>query len=159
VARALSPAKVSSVTIEERPEAEGPSALVIVPDNQLSLAIGKKGQNARLAAKLTGMRVDIKSESEVEAERGEGEETARPEVSALAALPAMTPALLATLTAAGVSSPAAIVEAGPEKLRDVVGGEVADALYAAAREWMAGQVTSGGDVADDARPEARPANP
>ena len=45
-----------------------PSALVIVADNQLSLAIGKKGQNARLAAKLTGMRIDIKSESELEAE-------------------------------------------------------------------------------------------
>src|SRR6266850_8482496 len=70
VARSLSPAKVSSVVINEVPEGEGQaSALVIVPDNQLSLAIGKKGQNARLAAKLTGMRIDIKSESEVEAER------------------------------------------------------------------------------------------
>src|SRR5499433_2613252 len=65
VARALSPAKVSSVTIGEasEPEAEA-TALIVVPDNQLSLAIGKKGQNARLAAKLTGMRIDIKSESE-----------------------------------------------------------------------------------------------
>src|SRR6059058_1917647 len=61
VARALSPAKVSSVTIAEEPDPEGGepqtqmAALVVVPDNQLSLAIGKKGQNARLAAKLTGM--------------------------------------------------------------------------------------------------------
>src|SRR5207244_2413336 len=69
VARALSPAKVSSVTIHEADSEGQPSAIVIVPDNQLSLAIGKKGQNARLAAKLTGMRIDIKSESEVEAER------------------------------------------------------------------------------------------
>src|SRR5437870_5434556 len=68
VARALSPAKVSSVTVREPDEGEEqPSALVIVPDNQLSLAIGKKGQNARLAAKLTGMRIDIKSESELAA--------------------------------------------------------------------------------------------
>src|SRR5712691_11273994 len=67
VARALSPAKVSSVTLAEPGESGGEStALVVVPDNQLSLAIGKKGQNARLAAKLTGMRIDIKSESEVE---------------------------------------------------------------------------------------------
>ena len=75
VARALSPAKVSSVTISE-PDAEGgqPSVLVIVPDSQLSLAIGKRGQNARLAAKLTGLRVDIKSESEVEDERRREEE-------------------------------------------------------------------------------------
>ncbi len=63
VARALSPAKVSSVSLSE-PEAEGEqgAVLVVVPDNQLSLAIGKRGQNARLAAKLTGLRVDIKSE-------------------------------------------------------------------------------------------------
>jgi len=74
VARALSPAKVSSVTVREPEVLEGgeqepqqPSALIVVPDNQLSLAIGKKGQNARLAAKLTGMRIDIKSESEVDA--------------------------------------------------------------------------------------------
>ncbi len=68
VARALSPAKVSSVTVSEEPDENGQfSAFVIVPDNQLSLAIGKKGQNARLAAKLTGMRIDIKSESEVAA--------------------------------------------------------------------------------------------
>src|SRR5438034_1429664 len=65
VARALSPAKVSSVVITEPSEPDGgelqTAALVVVPDNQLSLAIGKKGQNARLAAKLTGMRIDIKS--------------------------------------------------------------------------------------------------
>ncbi|HSB60228.1 MAG TPA: transcription termination factor NusA, partial [Vicinamibacteria bacterium] len=52
VARALSPAKVSGVTLGEEPEDQQPTALVVVPDNQLSLAIGKKGQNARLAAKL-----------------------------------------------------------------------------------------------------------
>jgi N utilization substance protein A len=71
VARALSPAKVSSVTVVDEPDTEGLAALVVVPDNQLSLAIGKKGQNARLAAKLTGMRIDIKSEAEVEAARSE----------------------------------------------------------------------------------------
>ena len=43
---------------------EGKSGRVIVPDNQLSLAIGKEGQNARLAAKLTGYKIDIKPESE-----------------------------------------------------------------------------------------------
>jgi N utilization substance protein A len=60
VAHALSPAKVSSVIISD-PEH---SATVIVPDDQLSLAIGKEGQNARLAAKLTGWRIDIKSTSQ-----------------------------------------------------------------------------------------------
>src|ERR671916_583179 len=61
VANALSPAKVKSVTIQD----DGETALVVVPDHQLSLAIGKEGQNARLAARLTGLRVDIKSESQV----------------------------------------------------------------------------------------------
>ena len=61
VANALSPAKVKEVQIQE----DGETALVIVPDHQLSLAIGKEGQNARLAARLTGLRVDIKSESQI----------------------------------------------------------------------------------------------
>jgi transcription termination/antitermination protein NusA len=60
VANALSPAKVTRVIIEQ----DDPTATVIVPDDQLSLAIGKEGQNARLAAKLTGWRIDIKSESQ-----------------------------------------------------------------------------------------------
>jgi len=63
VANALSPAKVLKVFLEpDHPE--GKTAIVIVPDKQLSLAIGKEGQNARLAAKLTGWRIDIKSASE-----------------------------------------------------------------------------------------------
>ncbi|NLP46056.1 MAG: transcription termination/antitermination protein NusA [Epulopiscium sp.] len=60
IAAALSPSKVIDVTVNE----EDKSAKVIVPDYQLSLAIGKEGQNARLAAKLTGWRIDIKSETQ-----------------------------------------------------------------------------------------------
>ena len=60
VANALQPAKVKEVTVN--PETQ--TALVIVPDYQLSLAIGREGQNARLAARLTGWRIDIKSESQ-----------------------------------------------------------------------------------------------
>jgi transcription termination/antitermination protein NusA len=59
VANALSPAQVSRVTIDEATR----TAKVIVPERQLSLAIGKEGQNARLAAKLTGWRIDIKSDT------------------------------------------------------------------------------------------------
>ncbi|CAM3075462.1 transcription termination factor NusA [Sporolactobacillus spathodeae] len=62
VANALSPSKVVQVIVHE----EDKATTVIVPDYQLSLAIGKKGQNARLAAKLTGWKIDIKSESEAE---------------------------------------------------------------------------------------------
>ena len=60
IAAALSPSEVVSVTMLE----DGKSCRVIVPDSQLSLAIGKEGQNARLAAKLTGFKIDIKPESE-----------------------------------------------------------------------------------------------
>jgi N utilization substance protein A len=75
VANALSPAKVKEVQIQD----DGQTALVIVPDYQLSLAIGKEGQNARLAARLTGLRVDIKSESQVRTETAE--ETAESEAT------------------------------------------------------------------------------
>ena len=60
IAASLSPSEVLSVTMLE----DGKSCRVIVPDNQLSLAIGKEGQNARLAAKLTGYKIDIKPQSE-----------------------------------------------------------------------------------------------
>src|SRR5438309_12034759 len=75
--KARSPAKLKEVRIDE----ETGTAEVIVPDYQLSLAIGKEGQNARLAARLTGWRVDIKSESQLaEEEAGyAGEEWAEGE--------------------------------------------------------------------------------
>lgn len=62
LSNSLSPAKVVHVEINEQEK----SALIVVPDYQLSLAIGKEGQNARLAAKLTGWKIDIKSESQLE---------------------------------------------------------------------------------------------
>jgi N utilization substance protein A len=65
IANALSPAQVFSVNINQ----EGNTAVVVVPDNQLSLAIGKEGQNARLAARISGWRIDIKSASAAEAEK------------------------------------------------------------------------------------------
>ncbi len=66
IANALSPAKVLAVNIDE----EEKVARVIVPDYQLSLAIGKEGQNARLAAKLVGWKIDIKNESQFAEEKG-----------------------------------------------------------------------------------------
>ena len=58
IAKALSPAKVISVT-----EVGDKAAVAVVPDDKLSLAIGRDGQNARLAARLTGWKIDVKSES------------------------------------------------------------------------------------------------
>jgi N utilization substance protein A len=90
VAKALSPAKVKEVRIHE----DINLAEVIVPDFQLSLAIGKEGQNARLAARLTGLRVEIKSESQLadeeagaaaedDVEYAEGEWVANPETGTM----------------------------------------------------------------------------
>ena len=67
VAKALSPARVREVLVDDA----GKQATVIVPDDQLSLAIGREGQNARLAARLTGWRIDIRSETEFAQEEEE----------------------------------------------------------------------------------------
>jgi transcription termination/antitermination protein NusA len=68
VAKALSPARVREVLVDDA----GKQATVIVPDDQLSLAIGREGQNARLAARLTGWRIDIRSETEFAQEEEDG---------------------------------------------------------------------------------------
>src|ERR687890_402049 len=84
VAKALSPARVREVLVDD----EARQATVIVPDDQLSLAIGKDGLNARLAARLTGWRVDIRSETEFaedEAEMGYAEEEAAGRCAAILA--------------------------------------------------------------------------
>ena len=85
VANALSPAQVSEVTVVDE---AGKAARVVVPDFQLSLAIGREGQNARLAARLTGWRIDIRPDtppatddgaaSATEGERGWGPATTSP---------------------------------------------------------------------------------
>ncbi len=140
VARALSPAKVASVTVQG--EGEERSALVVVPDNQLSLAIGKKGQNARLAARLTELRIDVKSESELEEARRRHEDERARGLAALAALAELAPVdahLAEVLAAHGLDSPAKIKAAGAAGLREIagIGEREADAIVAAAEEWLA----------------------
>ena len=76
VAKALSPARVREVVVDD----EARQATVIVPDDQLALAIGREGQNARLAARLTGWRIDIRSESEFATEAPDGSMSADEEV-------------------------------------------------------------------------------
>lgn len=106
IANALSPAQILGVKLDD---SEG-VATVVVPDRQLSLAIGREGQNVRLAAKLTGWRIDIKSASAAEAERAEA---AKPSVEAEAEgvavideeAPAEIPALEPALTPAEAAEP------------------------------------------------------
>jgi len=145
VSRALSPAKVSSVTLGE-PEAEGAqrSVLVIVPNSQLSLAIGKRGQNARLAAKLTGFRVDIKSEGEVEEERRREEEELIEGRAVLAEFPGVGAQLIEKLVEVGLYSPARITRAGVAGLQEIpgVGEKKALGLFEAAQGWVAEQAAA-----------------
>ncbi len=117
VTKALSPARVQRVTIVDD---EQRVMEVMVEDRQLSLAIGKKGQNVRLAAKLTGWKIDIKSEEEkrkeVEAQLagidfGTGAETAGPLV-----LPGIHDEVVAQLRAAGYDTIDKLLEARPEDL-------------------------------------------
>ena len=70
IARALSPAQVLMVSINE----EDKTARVVVPDEKLSLAIGRNGQNARLAAKLTGWKIDVKPYSSIMTSEAAAEE-------------------------------------------------------------------------------------
>ncbi len=141
VAGALSPAKVIRVQIDD----ETKTALVIVPDNQLSLAIGREGQNARLAAKLTGWRIDIKSEmqiKEIEAKKlfvDLPEETAQPATEA-AGLEGVVPEPVAVEAETGaaeveaaLSQPAPVeTEANPDpqSTHDALTGEAPAAVSA-----------------------------
>ncbi|NNC74447.1 MAG: transcription termination/antitermination protein NusA [Acidimicrobiia bacterium] len=102
ITEALSPARVKEVRIDE----ETGTAEVIVPDHQLSLAIGREGQNARLAAKLTGYRVDIKSESEDLGIVPEDEEAEAPAETEAAADGAEAPAEGETATDDAAEAPA-----------------------------------------------------
>ncbi|MFN8555856.1 MAG: transcription termination factor NusA [Dehalococcoidia bacterium] len=102
VAHALSPARVVSVRVDEGSN----TATVVVPDQQLSLAIGKEGQNARLAAKLTGWRIDIKAESVALAEPT----TAPEEPSVPSVFTALAPEREEPETPAAVPTPVAAVE-------------------------------------------------
>ena len=88
IAEALSPARVRQVILDE----EEKEAIVVVPDHQLSLAIGKEGQNARLAARLSGYRIDIRSETEQAGGPAEGEEEAPEAEAAAEGEPAEAPA-------------------------------------------------------------------
>jgi N utilization substance protein A len=151
VARALSPAKVGSVTLKG--EGEERTALVVVPDNQLSLAIGKKGQNARLAAKLTELRIDVKSETELDDERRRHEEG----LAGLAELEPVSAELAQALAAHGFDSPAKVKAAGAAALRWL--GELGhepDAIVAAAEAWVAAREA---DAANRAAVREDPAGP
>jgi transcription termination/antitermination protein NusA len=126
VAKALAPASVKEVRIDQDTQ----TALVIVPDYQLSLAIGKEGQNARLAARLTGWRIDIKSESQF------AEEQAAARAPRLAADTAIPPVPEAASASPSVTRgvPSGEASAVPEDAQDAASGEPSPATLVGAPE-------------------------
>src|SRR5262245_22770374 len=128
VCNAIAPAEVSRVLID----AETHTMELIVPDDKLSLAIGKKGQNVRLASQLTGWKIDIHSESKVR----ELEEQAKRQ---MASIEHLGEELAETLFKLGWRSPSDLAEAAPEELAAVPGlggGEAAQKIIAAAKTLL-----------------------
>ncbi len=165
VTNALSPAKVQRVSIVD----DGGRVMeVVVEDKQLSLAIGKKGQNVRLAAKLTGWRIDIKSEEEkrreVEAQFGEleagtdddqaeGADETGNETPVPYTLEGVSDRTVRRLVEAGLETAEAVAAATVEQLSEIpgIGGKTAEKILAAARGET---VSSEGDSGEGAQSES-----
>ncbi len=131
VCNAIAPAEVSRVIID----AEGHRMELIVPDDKLSLAIGKKGQNVRLASQLTGWRIDIHSESKI----FELEQRAKQQMGAI---PGMSDELAELLFRYGWRSVAELASAREAELAQVPGidtAEAARAIIQAAKSYLSGE--------------------
>jgi len=115
--KALQPAKVSKVTVVDPTEKH---LEVVVDDTQLSLAIGKKGQNVRLAAKLLGWKIDIKSEEEKRQEV-EQQMSAMTAATPLSSVEGLGEGLIEKLGAAGVTTVEALADMTPEQLEAIEG--------------------------------------
>jgi N utilization substance protein A len=116
--KALQPAKVSRVTVVD---ATTKNLEVIVDDTQLSLAIGKKGQNVRLAAKLLGWKIDIKSEEEKRQEVEQQMQAMTVETTPLDRVPELGEAVVEKLIGAGISTVEALADMTPEQLEAIPG--------------------------------------
>jgi N utilization substance protein A len=128
VCRALAPAKVSKIIIDD----DEHSMEVIVPDDQLSLAIGKKGQNVRLASRLTGWRIDVRSEAEAEEETRQARQS-------IGAIPGINDFAVELLYQAGFKSAEEVAASELEEILDVEGvsKDKAEALHKSAKEYVA----------------------
>jgi N utilization substance protein A len=147
VAKALSPARVREVLVDD----DAKQATVIVPDDQLSLAIGREGQNARLAARLTGWRVDIRSETEFaaeEAEHGYEEEEVAGRCAAILSNGRRCPnAALPGSRYCGLETHQALAEIGSDNITDLhTEGSEAEAVEAEVAAVAAEPTEAGGEA-------------
>jgi len=143
VCNALAPAKISRVYIDE----ENRHMEVVVADDQLSLAIGKKGQNVRLASKLTGWKIDIKSESRMEKISSEIFEKFK-------GLPDIGDVASRILYNEGFRSIKEVAEVDPEELAKVLGLEKEKAMEIVEGAILMSQREEGKEVGQDALPAA-----
>ena len=146
VSNALAPAQISLVIVDE----DKKTMLVVVPDDQLSLAIGRGGQNVRLASHLLGWRIDVKSEDKYGKMMEEGFQT-------LTALPGIDDKLAEKLYDAGLSSAGDLAEATPEELCEILNDydlDMAAILISSAKSWLESKDSEKDAVADSPPVEA-----
>jgi N utilization substance protein A len=152
--KALQPAKVSKVTVVD---SGGKHLEVVVDDSQLSLAIGKKGQNVRLAAKLLGWKIDIKSEEEKRQEVEQQMSAMVPQTSTpLESVPGLGDGLVEKLGAAGITTVEALADMTPEQLEAIegIGPKTVEKISLAVNNYFAslegiaveGEVVAEGEV-------------
>ena len=156
--KALQPAKVSRVTVIDSSEKH---LEVVVDDSQLSLAIGKKGQNVRLAAKLLGWKIDIKSEEEKRQEVEQQMAAMTPQATTpLDNVPGLGEGVLEKLTAAGVTTVEALADMTPEQLEAIegIGPKTVEKISLAVNNYFASLEpgAEGGVPAEAAQGEAAP---
>src|ERR1700739_2200312 len=160
--KALQPAKVSRVTVVDSADKH---LEVVVDDSQLSLAIGKKGQNVRLAAKLLGWKIDIKSEEEKRQEVEQQMAAMAPQATTpLENVPGLGAGLVEKLSAAGVTTVEALADMTPEQLEAIegIGPKTVEKISLAVNNYFAslegGAAEAAVPVAEDATAEGEAAS-
>ena len=161
--KALQPAKVSRVTVLDPSEKH---LEVVVDDSQLSLAIGKKGQNVRLAAKLLGWKIDIKSEEEKRQEvEQQMSQLVAPSTTPLEEVPGLGEGLIEKLKTAGVTTVEALADMTPEQLEAIegIGPKTVERISLAVSDYFSNLEAAGtaarGEETPAAEADAVPAGP
>jgi N utilization substance protein A len=157
--KALQPAKVSRVSVLEGTEKH---LEVVVDDSQLSLAIGKKGQNVRLAAKLLGWKIDIKSEEEKRQEvEQQMSQLVAPATTPLESVPGLGEGLIEKLSAAGIGTVEALADMTPEQLEAIegIGPKTVEKISLAVNNYFSSLEGGEAAAAEGEAPEGQEVSP